>query len=76
MLPVRTVLGAELGERVAREIMRNRFEISVLNSYYFKNESRLIQTKPGPILSLVAILQKGREKAGGPTGRGMCLRCT
>ena len=76
MLPVRTVLGAELGERVAREIMRNRFEISVLNSYYFKNESRFIQTKPGPILSLVAILQKGREKAGGPTGHGMCLRCT
>lgn len=28
MLPVRTVLGAELGERIARDIVRNRFKIS------------------------------------------------
>lgn len=34
----------------------------------FKIESHFIQTKAGQILSLVAILQKGREKVGGPTG--------
>lgn len=65
MLPVRTVLGAELGERVARDVMRNRFEISVLNRYYFKNESHFIQTKPGPILSLVA---KEERKLEDPQG--------
>lgn len=77
MLPVRTVLGAELGERIARDIVRKDSKYLFKIDIIFKMKAILYRPRPDKFLVWLQFYKKGERKLEDPQGwSGMCLSCT